>query len=141
MTNTSSKKVTKMRCIHYPVWFQESQEQVKALLNGDSEVNAISSTFVRKLGLHIQKINFGAQKIDGSALKIFGIMIADFSVENKVGRPSFFQKTFLVADTKFEMILTMLFLKIRNADMAFDEEILMWKFYITNKALPTTKQV
>ena len=32
-------------------------------------------------------------------------------------------------------------LKISNADMSFDKATLMWKSYITNKALPTTKQV
>ena len=33
------------------------------------------------------------------------------------------------------------FLKISNADVSFGEEILMWKTYTTNKALPTTEQV
>ena len=44
-----------------------------------------------------------------------------------------------MADTKFEVILGMLFLKISNADVAFGEGILTWKLYTTNKALPTTK--
>ena len=35
----------------------------------------------------------------------------------------------------------MLFLKISNADISFDEKTLMWKTYTTNKALLTTKQV
>ena len=39
------------------------------------------------------------------------------------------------------MILGMPFLKISNADIAFGEETLTWKSYITNKALPTTKRV
>ena len=68
-------------------------------------------------------------------------MITDFQIEDKVGRPRFFQETFLVAKTKFEMVLRMFSLKHSNADMSFDEKILIWKFYITNKALPTTKQV
>ena len=46
-----------------------------------------------------------------------------------------------MANTKFEVILRMPFLKISNANMTFDEKILRWKFYITNKALSTTKQV
>ena len=62
-------------------------------------------------------------------------------MEDKSGRPIFFQKTFLMADTKFEVVLRMLFLKISNANVAFGKEILMWKSYITNKALPTTEQV
>ena len=35
----------------------------------------------------------------------------------------------------------MFFLKISNANKSFDEKTLTWKFYITNKALPITKQV
>ena len=46
-----------------------------------------------------------------------------------------------MADTKFEVILGILFLKINNADVSFGERTLMWKTYITNEALPTTKQV
>ena len=46
-----------------------------------------------------------------------------------------------MADTQFEIVLGMFFLKISNANMSFDKETLMWKFYITNKALLTTKQV
>ena len=68
-------------------------------------------------------------------------MIADFQIEDKVGRPRFFQETFLVADSKFEVILEMSFLKLSNADILFGKKILMWKIYTTNKALSTTKQV
>ena len=45
-----------------------------------------------------------------------------------------------MANTKFEMILKILFLKISNVDVLFKKEILTWKSYITYKALPTTKQ-
>ena len=69
------------------------------------------------------------------------MVIADFQVEDKGSRPRFFQKTFLVADTKFEVVLGILFLKISNTNVAFGEETLMWRSYSTNKALPTTKQV
>ena len=46
-----------------------------------------------------------------------------------------------MANTKFEVVLGMPFLKISNADIAFGEETLTWKFYTTNKTLPTTEQV
>ena len=62
-------------------------------------------------------------------------------MEDKSGRPRFFQETFLVADTKFKVVLGMLFLKISNADVAFGKETLTWKSYTTNEALPTTKRV
>ena len=101
----------------------------------------MSSAYVERLGLKTRKTNVGAQKIDGFALETFEIVIADFQVEDKGGRPRFFQETFLVADTKFEVVLRMPFLKISNANIAFAKETLTWKSYTTNKALPTTKQV
>ena len=52
------------------------------------------------------------------------MVIADFQVEDKSDRPRFFQETFLVADTKFKVILEMPFLKISNADIAFGKKTL-----------------
>ena len=69
------------------------------------------------------------------------MVIADFQVEDKGGRPRFFQETFLVADIKFELVLGMLFLKISNANVAFGKGTLTWKSYTTNKALLITKQI
>ena len=111
------------------------------MFNSGSKINAISPVYAKKLGLKTRKINIGAQKIDSSALETFGMVIADFQVEDKGKKSRFFQKTFLVADTKFEMVLRMLFLKISNVDIAFGEETLMWKSYTTNEALSTTKRV
>ena len=85
----------------------------------------MSSAYAKKLDLKTRKTNVGAQKIDGSALENFGMVIADFQVEDKGGKPRFFQKTFLVADTKFEVVLGMLFLKISNANIAFGKGTLM----------------
>ena len=81
----------------------------------------MSPTYAKKLGLKTRKTNVGAQKIDDSALETFEMVIADFQVEDKSGRPRFFHKTFLVTDIKFEMILRMPFLKISNANVAFGE--------------------
>ena len=62
-------------------------------------------------------------------------------MENKVGRSRFFQEIFLVTDTKFKVVLEMLFLKISNANMSFSKGTFMSKFYTTNKVLPTTKHI
>ena len=62
-------------------------------------------------------------------------------MENKASKTKFFQEIFLVANTKFEVILKMPFLKISNVDVSFGKRILMWKSCITNKALFITKQV
>ena len=124
VTDTSDKKVARVSYIHYPVWFQKNQEQVRALLNSSSEVNAMSPVFAKKLGLKTRKTKVGAQKIDGFALEIFEMVIADFQLEDKGGRPRFFQETFLVADIKFEVVLGMPFLKISNVNVAFNERTL-----------------
>ena len=85
----------------------------------------MSPAYAKKLGLKTRKTNVGAQKIDGSALETFGMVIAGFHIEDKGGRPRFFQEIFLVADTKFEVVLGMFFFKISNADIAFGKETLM----------------
>ena len=76
VTGSDEEDVVRVPCIHYPVRFQE--EQVKALLDSGSEVNAMNLDFAQKLGLKVRKTNVGAQKIDGSALETFGMVIADF---------------------------------------------------------------
>ena len=67
------------------------------------------------------------------------MVIADLQMENKGGRPRFFQEIFLIADTKFKVILGILFLKISNADVSFGEKTLIWKFYTTNRVLSNTE--
>ena len=84
----------------------------------------MSPAYAKRLGFKTRKTNVRVQKIDSSALKIFGMVIINFQVEDKGGRPRFFQKTFLVTDTKFEVILEMPFLKPSNADVSFGEGIL-----------------
>ena len=76
VTGSDEEVVVKVPCIHYPIRFQE--EQVRALLNSGSKVNAMNSDYARKLGLKIRRTNIGAKKIDGSALETFGMVIADF---------------------------------------------------------------
>ena len=46
-----------------------------------------------------------------------------------------------MANTKFEVILGMLFLKISNANVSFDERTLTWRTYTINETLPTIEQV
>ena len=90
ITDTSRKEIVRVPCIYYPVWFQNGQKQVKALLNNNSKVNAISPAYVERLGLKTRKTNVRDQKIDGSALETFGMVIVDFQVQDKSSRPRFF---------------------------------------------------
>lgn len=81
-------------------------------------------TFASKLGLKVCFTNVGAQKIDGSILETFGMALACFRVEDKLGKPRFFQKTFLLADISSQVVLGMLFLTLSNANIQFaDKEL------------------
>lgn len=108
--------------------------------NSNNKYNVMNFGYNKKLGFKVQKINIRAQKVNSSILKIFEIVSADFQVENKENRPKFFQKTFLIANIKFEVILEILFLKICKADMLLGEEKFIWEYYTINKVLFTTKQ-
>ena len=85
----------------------------------------MSLVYIKNLDLKTQKTKIRAQKIHCFTLEISGMVIADFQIENLVDRSRFFQKTFLVANTKFELILDMPFIKISNIDISFGQKILI----------------
>ena len=66
--------------------------------------------YITKLSLRARKIDIGVQKIDGSHLDTFRIIIADYSVKNKLERVRFFHETFLLANISLEVVMGMLFL-------------------------------
>lgn len=93
MTEASEEAVTLERvpCIKYPVQFQKNKtNNVQALINSWSDVNTMHPNYTKKLGLAIQKTDVGAQKIDGMSLETFGMVIAGFQVQDKIGRSRFF---------------------------------------------------
>ena len=126
-------------CVHY--LFRFKKKEVQALIDSGSEVNAMTPAYASRLSLQVHRTNIGAQKIDGSILETFGIILANFQVEDKLGRARFFQKTFLLADISAEIVLGMPFLTLSNADVQFVEKELTWRSYTTAEALPTTKWV
>ena len=67
--------------------------------------------------------------------------LADFQVEDKLGRARFFQETFLLANISVEIVLDMPFLTLSNANIQFIEKEPTWRSYTTAEALPTTKRV
>ena len=142
MTETN-KEVTLERvpCIHYPLRFRKDTVGVRALVDSDSEVNAMTPVYAAKLGLQVRRTDIRAQRIDSSTLETFGMVLADFQVEDKLGRARFFQETFLLADISAEVVLGMPFLTFSNANVQFVEKELTWRSYITAEALPSTKRV
>ena len=126
-------------CVHYPIRFKK--KEVQALIDSGSEVNAMTPAYAAKLGLGVRETDIGAQKIDGSTLDTFGMVLADFQVEDKLGRTRFFQETFLVANTTLEMIFGMPFLTLSNANVQFAQGELIWRSYTPAEALLTTKRV
>lgn len=136
-----NKKVTlvPLPCINYPVQFQKDDSKTRALLNNGSKVNAISPAYAEKLCLQVPKTDVSAQKIDGSILETFEMVITSFQVEGKLKKACFFQETFLVANTSMKIVLKMFFLAFSNANVSFADNDLIWKTYIVDKALPTTK--
>ena len=126
-------------CIHYLVQFKKNK--VQALINLRSEVNAINPAYAKKLGLRVRQTDVRAKKIDGSYLNIFGIVIASFLLQNKLGKVRFFQETFLVADIRIEVVLRILFLTFSNADIRFTERELVRRTYSTAEALLITRKI
>ena len=92
----SDKKIIRVSFIYYLIWV--NQDKIWALLNNSSMINTMSFKCNQKLGFKIWKIIVRAQKIKGSVIKIFEMVIANFPIKDKVDKPKFFQKFYLVAD-------------------------------------------
>ena len=104
-------------CIYYPVQFWKDKATIRALIDSDSKVNTMTPAYTKQLSLQVRKTDVGAQKIDDSSLRTFGMVIAGFQVEDKLGRARFFQELFLLAETSIEVVLRMPFLILSNADI------------------------
>ena len=84
MTGAREEALERVSCIHYPVQFKDTKEaQVQALIDSESEVNAIHPTFAKQLDLLIRPTDVGAQKIDGTMPNTYGMIVVAFSIENK----------------------------------------------------------
>ncbi len=99
--------------------FVTFKDQLEALLDSGSKVNAMSQVFAHQFGLKTWKTNIKVQKIDGTTLKIYKMVVSIFSMLDKDSRRTFFEKNFLLADVKPDEVLGMPFLTISNADIDF----------------------
>ena len=120
MTKTNKKDYVSLEWvpyIHYPLHSQKDIANVRALIDSGSKLNTMTPVYTSKLGLKFYPTNIGAQKIDSCNFEIFGIVLASFQVEDKLGRTRFFQETFLLDDISVEVVLGMLFLAFNNVDV------------------------
>ena len=92
---------------------------MQALINSESEVNAIHPAFAKQLGLPIRPTDVGAQNIDGIMLNNHRMIIAAFSVVDKKNQVRFFQEIFLVANISPEVVFKMPFLTLSGAEVNF----------------------
>ena len=74
-------------------------------------------------------------------MKTYEIVVSTFSMSDKDDKEKFFEKSFLLADIKPNIVLGMLLLTKSNVDIDFQARDLQWKFYTTGNVLLTTKQV
>ena len=84
MTGTSTEAwevriLDRIACICYPVQFRKDKgNDILALLNSGSKVNAMTLAYAAHLGLKVRVTNVGAQKIDKSLLATYNMVIAAF---------------------------------------------------------------
>lgn len=140
-TEDGTMQLKRVYCIHYPICFQKNFADIEVLFDSGSEVNAMTLAFASKFGLRTRYTNIGAQKIDGSTLQTFKMVLANFQIEDKLGQARFFQKSFLLAETTAQVMLSILFLTFSNTDVSFFKRELIWKFYTIDEVLPITKRV
>ena len=77
----------------------------------------MTPAYASKLGLRVRHTDVRTQKIDGSTLQTFGMVLANFQVEDKLRKTRLFQETFLLADISMEVVLGMPFLTLSNANV------------------------
>ena len=77
----------------------------------------MTPAYAIQLGFQVLKTDVGAQKMNSSLLRTFGMVIAGFQIEDKVGKAWFSQESFLLAETSIEVVLGMPFFILSNANI------------------------
>ena len=119
MTGAREEALECVSYIHYPVQFKKNKTLVQALIDVESEVNAMHLSFAKQLDLPIRPTDVGAQKIAGTTLNTSRMVVATFLVVDKANQIRFFKETFLVANVNPKVVLEMLFLTLSNVDIDF----------------------
>lgn len=104
--------------MHYPAKFNKFFLEV--LIDLGSEVNAMQTSFAKKLGLYICKTDVSTQKINGSRPETFGMVIALFQVDDKIGKFCFLEETFLLVEISIDVAFKVLFLIMNKVEVYFN---------------------
>ena len=91
VTETSKENnivLERVTCIYYPVQFKKNanETQVQVLIDSSDEVNVMTPVYTLKLGFKVYYTDIGAQIIDGSIFKTYRMVLANFQVEDKLGK-------------------------------------------------------
>ena len=121
MLVTSTKEAQKMRVLNwvpyicYRVQFQKDKDKdILVFLDFGSKINIMTPAYAAQLDIKVQSTNVGTQKIDKSSLRTYGLVIAIFQVLDKLDYCRFFQETFLLANIRMKVVLSMFFLTFNN---------------------------
>lgn len=69
------------------------------------------------------------------------MVVSIFSMSNKNSKMRFFEKNFLLANVKPDIVLGIFFLTINNANVNFKAQNLQWRSYTTAKVLLTIRKI
>ena len=117
VNKNSGSNLTEVTCIQYAINFRK--KFVLALFNLCSEVNALCPIFAKELDLLIRSTNIGVPKIDGIMLDNYKMVVAAFSMTDKINRVRFIEKTFLVASVSPDVVFRIFFFILSGADVDF----------------------
>lgn len=114
MTETRTKNVILnwVLCNYYLIWFKKNE--IQALINFSSKINAIKLICILKLSFNIWHTNVQASKINNSIFKTFRIVLASFQIKYKFKKAYFFSNTVLLADISIKIVLRLFFLIFSN---------------------------
>lgn len=121
--NTEASTETISQPISY-IWYliQFQNNKVQVLINSGSEINIMTLVYAAELSFTTRITSIGAQKIDSLLLETYSMILARFSTQDSLEKVSFFEDTFLLADTSIEVVLKILFLVFNNTDFRFCTE-------------------
>lgn len=94
-------------------------KSVLAIFDLGSKVNIVYPAFIKELGFPNRLSDVEAHKIDSTTLDIYEIVIVALSATEKANQVKFFEKLFLVANVKPEVVLEMPFFTLSSANDDF----------------------